>query len=125
MDFKALGTLGGLAVLVSMGVAAFQIAGKVDERHIDALIRAGATVIVIIVLGAFAIMGVLSYLRARAKDRELYGQPQRRGHAYHAPQLPPPYYDYPPQLTAGQDDQGTFVVRDNGHYAQPPQEDWR
>lgn len=118
MDLKGIGALGGLAVLVSMGVAAYRISEKIDERHIDSLIRAGSTVIVVIVLGAFAILATLSYLRARARDRAAYGAPQRRPEIYQPPSLP---HHNPP----GIEDHGTFVMRENGRYAHPPEEDWR
>lgn len=118
MDFKGIGALGALAVLVSMGVAAYRISEKIDERHIDSLIRAGSTMIVVIVLGVFAIMATLSYLRSRSQARNQGSPPQPRV-------LPPPYYGHPVGLPGERDDQGTFIVRENGRYAHPPEEDWR
>ena len=121
MKFENVLALGGLAVLVAIAAAAYRIADKLDERHIDHAITAITTMITIIVLGTVITLCVLAYLRRRNTDRE-YSQ---RGQGYGHPVLPAHGQTprgYQPALPADRDDQGSFVVRDE-FYAH--QEEWR
>jgi hypothetical protein len=118
--------LGGLAVLVGVGAGFYRIADKLDERHIDSVIRAGAVMITVIVLGVAAMIFILSYLRRRDSERQAGLGPaaRQRGSAYYQPMLPPSY-GYPPALPAEQDNQGSFVARGQDYAAPTQQEDWR
>ena len=119
MKFDNVIGLGALGFMVALGVAAYKVSDKVDARNMDTLIWVGGLVVIMLGVVVVAMLGILAY----ARRREDMGRPSTRDQrAPHGYMLPPAYG--PPMLTTEQDDQGSFVVRDN-HAMPTGQEDWR